>query len=255
MSILKKQIHEGVKSIKEFSPIFNSSIIYFPVSVEVIDTDVYCGDARSFGYPIDEGMLTEVSYEPVMGALVEDICALRSDIIAKERVIKKSMKVELDDYLESSRVQPEEWDIGLDKEWMKTANIYGGIELADDPENITLDDITYWNWNQEHRHAYDNYIKKLLSVMYEKKPLLIDDAGYSLFELDDTYYIAIITSAATWWRRFKRDEAAVETVLEKIKAKSEFQQQINVAKKHLADTMIELRKMAERDYAESQDEK
>jgi hypothetical protein len=105
-TISTQETYEGILSIDDVKPIIKANTINFPVAVEVVDTDKYHGDARSFGYPVDEGYCTVVTFEPVIGAIVDDTIAALKELRAKKELMSECMP-SVDDYLEQS----DDWNI------------------------------------------------------------------------------------------------------------------------------------------------
>ena len=80
---------EGYIRIDDLKPIIDTSGIKIPVSVEYEDLDKYHGDARSFGYCADEGVVTIVTYAVPVGVLAEDVQASFLEAIEIKRYCKK----------------------------------------------------------------------------------------------------------------------------------------------------------------------
>lgn len=89
MSLMTKEVQlNGCVELADIKPEV-SNAIFFPISVVHENLDKYHGDARSFGYHQDEGTVTIVTYEQVVGVLAEDTIALYDECALIKKHLSK----------------------------------------------------------------------------------------------------------------------------------------------------------------------
>ena len=174
-----------IDDISEIKPVINKGGLFFPLKIEtgILPPDA---DGLSFGYPVDEGAYSIVTFEPAVGVLAEDTIAM----FKTYNDIKKSSAkpLHLMDYVD----YPDWENTDEYKQWLKDypnqmCDTCGGL-----CEN-------YHHWHHERQIAHDN-IYKISSEDFEQ----VNDehifANFSsknygvqvLYKLDNGKYIAYI---------------------------------------------------------------
>lgn len=221
-----EKLFVGRLGIEDIQPIISSNCIWFPVEIEVIDTDEYHGDARSFGYPVDEGYCTKIVFDYVVGALAEDTIDLYKNI----KNFVKPQKVSINDFLETSEVRISEYTSELDHSWIDKA-------IAEDEDYESFDDIMFHAWPQEWQRAYYDFIHKMHRKATNNQPILTDSYEYTLYELDEKHYYAIILKNPTDWGRLKKDDDGLALLQAAIKTYEEQLERKNVLKRQFIDNL------------------
>ena len=160
MTLIKK-ILEGEYHLEKIPTIIESARILLPVSAEIINTDKYNGDARSFGFPCDEGLCTAVEYNYHVGALVDDILSL----IATKNNHRVAEKPDIRSHfytLETSKMLGDKWFSDITKN-----------DCRDDNGEL----LSFYNWPIETQNKY-NKKNSEIQVEVEKK-------GEIVFKFED----------------------------------------------------------------------
>jgi hypothetical protein len=184
------KIHVGVINLDEINPIFESNRILFPISVKVINTDKYHGDARSFGYPVDEGMCTEVIYDYVVSIMAEDTIALVNSVKDRSRMLKKPRLLDIYDVFDIG----DEWKKGLNTAWLeeeiKEWLDEGLITESEIDEKRENDLNNYHCLCQEWKDAYDHATDKVHKIDRQKAKLISDFEGTKVYKYNGKYYFS-----------------------------------------------------------------
>src|SRR5690554_6104430 len=104
----------GRYSLEELKPSMKSDRILFPVSAV---QEYVSEDGRSFGYPLDEGWVTEIKYDFVMGALADDTIDLALSL--KKPPSIPSCGINAIDAFEWPEEERKAWMTGLDLTWLE----------------------------------------------------------------------------------------------------------------------------------------
>ena len=162
-----QKILKGQIALTNLKAIVKNDGIMFPVSAE---SKFIAEDGRSFGYPVDEGWITEVFYEPVKGVLADDTVVLFKDIKNFPKCYPPSSGVMPMKTFNYSDEELNSWKKNLSFEWaykkLDEEIRKNGVE-ATLGFNETIDEYidhlveNYWNYPQDWRDAYDAHNKTL----------------------------------------------------------------------------------------------
>lgn len=186
MTGLIRKTVAGRYSLDDLKPSIKSDRILFPVSVEQIYVEE---DGRSFSYPVDEGWVTEIKYDFVMGVLADDTIDLAQSL--KNRPQSPSCGMYAIDEFEWTEEQRSAWMVGLDLTWLDT----NYEELLDKSSVVKEDWIkdqleNYWCLPTEWRAAYDRHItllntptgSKTVVLVFDELTLFKDESGDYFFQ-------------------------------------------------------------------------
>lgn len=165
----------GRDSLEDLAPVITDTQILFPVSA----SSVYIHeDGRSFGYPVDDGWVTNIEYDFTVGALTEDTIALSRSL---KKPITPANGVHPIDVYDFTDAELNEWRVGLDvgwaeeqyNTWLKKGLVDEGETKEQFVQNL-LD--CYHSWPQEWRSVYNSSWEKLNAPVGARKTILINDA-------------------------------------------------------------------------------
>lgn len=153
-----KKIYEGSNDISHFMPIINNNAIFFAVDTKTVNTDEFHGDARSFGYPVDEGIVTVVTYDYAVGVLAEDTIAL---IQSLKKPKAPSAGIHPMDGYKFKDEQLRSWEEGLDPSWAEKDyyewKAKGLIDNETKTEWIKDRKESYHCWPESWKKAYNEH--------------------------------------------------------------------------------------------------
>lgn len=154
----KVQHYDHHVDINDLKPLVNKKGIYFPLSVE---NGYIEEDGLSFGYPVDHGNYSIVTYEKAVGALAEDTQSMFSD-----KDSEKVLRFHLLDFVDFRTVK--NWDANLP---------------PIDPELV-------WDlWPVERRNAY-SAAHDLSEEEFTDNEKLLDYQGQQLYKKNGEYFAA-----------------------------------------------------------------
>lgn len=172
------EIYSGTLEKDEIRPRIKSNTICFPINVQYENTDKYGGDARSFGYPVDDGDVTIVKYDCTVGALTEDTIALFNSMKTAPR--RPSSGVCPIDAPEYSEEELGSWKKGLSEEWAEARAeewIREGLISEDEKKEEIKDALENYNcWPIDWQTAYDEHRKNLNSPAGELRLVLTNES-------------------------------------------------------------------------------
>lgn len=144
--------------INDLKPIVNAKGIYFPLTVE---NGYIEEDGLSFGYPVDCGNYSIVTYEKAVGVLAED-----TQSMAFDKNSEKVLRFHLLDFVDFRTVKG--WDADLP---------------AIDPELV-------WDlWPAERRNAY-SAAHDLSELEFTDSEKILDYQGQQLYKKNGEYFAA-----------------------------------------------------------------
>lgn len=190
-----EKILAGSIERSEIVPQFEGNRVWIPVSVEYKNTDDLAGDARSFGYPVDEGMVTIIKYDFVAGVLAEDTIAIYEQIKRKPK--KPATGTHAIDTADTGIDSSHVWQHGLDLQWAYTRyeewKKSGLIDKNETKEQWIAELLdNYHEWPESWKEKYHQHKASLnspsgeLSFVLENGPLTlsVDKVGNYFFKTE-----------------------------------------------------------------------
>jgi hypothetical protein len=172
----------------DLKPEIEANQIVFPISIEVVNTNKYDGDARSFGYPCDEGLCTEVTYDFAVGTLSEDTISLAETLQKDKHLLKKPDVENMYDRVELS----EDWKKELSTQWLKDKIrewLEKGLIDESETEEMWKNDIdNYHCWCQEWKDSYNTAYRELNEIDTTKEKMVLSFGSTNIYKKEGLFY-------------------------------------------------------------------
>jgi len=173
--MLIKKVKTGRFALENLAPAIERNRILFPISATC---EYIKEDGLSFGYPVDDGWITIVEYDFVMGALTDDVIHLINNL---KKPSAPSCGIGAIDTYDWSAGECNLWKVGLDSKWAEDEynNTFekGLINCSDSKEKWIADQLeNYHCWPTDWRQAYDSYHEKLNTPVGSKEIVIVNDS-------------------------------------------------------------------------------
>lgn len=200
--MIKKCI-AGRTSLDELKPVIENNQILFPVAAK---PEYIKEDGRSFGYPVDEGWVTEITYDYTAGALTDDTIAIFEAIKEIKPKNPGSGTFAIEPF-EFTKEQTNKWREGLSTnwayDWYEDSLEKGLVDDGETKEQYVSDLLNcYHSWPPEWRKAYDNALHDLNSpasetevVLQNEELTLYSDSSGDYFFKTSYYNYGALTKA------------------------------------------------------------
>lgn len=171
-----------IGDISEIKPTVRNNRLYFPLSLETgyVEEDGLC-----FGYPVDEGPYSTVTFEMAVGALADDTVSMLQT--HKEREESSAKPIYLDDFVEYKN-----WDnTPAYQAWLKAYPAKFCETCEGECEN-------YHHWSHEKQIAHNEIYRVRREVLDTSTPVAViknkNQAPQTLYKTANGDYIAHIPS-------------------------------------------------------------
>ena len=177
----------GKVSLQELKPTIEGNQILFPVSVS---GQYVKEDGRSFGYPVDDGWVTNIQYDFTMGVLTDDTIALVKYLKAPQSPSQGVSPMDTYDFPESDLNQ---WREGLETAWAHEQYhewLAKGLVDQGETEDQFVTDLldSYHSWPHDWKMAHGANWKTLNTPVGEKKTVLVNGALTLYSDENEDYF-------------------------------------------------------------------